>query len=143
MNVVHVSMAAPRYDAGTMEERRAHPRVPVELRVAYRKLNGFFADYTRNISRGGTFIPTTRTVEPGTVFRFHLEVPGRPEPFALEGVVVRNAGPDEQPGVGIRFRWQDEAARRRFEEAVEAMLVASFGEEVARRMLDRGTGDGH
>ncbi len=136
-------MAAPGYDDRTMEERRAHPRVAVELRVAYRKLNGFFADYTRNISRGGTFIPTTRSVEPGTVFRFRLEVPGRAEPFELEGVVVRNAGSGEQAGVGIRFQWHDDAARRRFEDAVEAMLVASFGEEVARRMLDRGDAGGH
>ena len=33
----------------------------MELQVAYEKLNAFFADYTRNISKGGTFIPSRRS----------------------------------------------------------------------------------
>src|SRR5690348_1888069 len=37
-------------------ERRDGPRVPIELKVEYKKLNSFFADYTKNISKGGTFI---------------------------------------------------------------------------------------
>jgi type IV pilus assembly protein PilZ len=71
-------------------ERRQHARRPVELQVAYEQLNAFFADYTRNISKGGTFIRSTRSLPLGTVFRFRLVVPGRSVPFELEGVVVRN-----------------------------------------------------
>ena len=37
-------------------ERRAEVRRPIELKVEYKRLNTFFADYTKNISRGGTFI---------------------------------------------------------------------------------------
>ena len=136
-------MAAPGYDGGRMGERRAHVRVPVELRVAYRNLNGFFADYTKNISRGGTFIPTRKHVEPGTVFRFRLVVPGRSEPFELEGVVVHGGTADGEAGVGIRFQWEDDAARRHFEEVVERMLASSFGEDVARKLLARGPDGGH
>jgi type IV pilus assembly protein PilZ len=124
-------------------ERREHPRTPVELQVAYEQLNAFFSDYTRNISKGGTFIPTRRTVPLGTVFRFRLLVPGRPAPFELEGVVVRNGTDGEEPGVGIRFRWADEERRRSFEGAVEAMMTASFGVDVARSLLDRGAGRDH
>ena len=110
----------------------------MELQVAYEKLNAFFADYTRNISKGGTFIPSRRSLPLGTVFRFRLVVPGRPVPFELEGVVVRNGTHGDEPGVGIQFRWSDEERRREFEEAVEAMMTASFGPEVARQLLDRG-----
>src|SRR5690606_4678270 len=41
-------------------DKRAHPRIPIELRVDYPKLNAFFADYTRNISKGGTFVRTAQ-----------------------------------------------------------------------------------
>ena len=120
------------------QERREHARKPVELQVAYEKLNAFFADYTKNISKGGTFIPSRRSLPLGTAFRFRLVVPGGPVPFELEGVVVRNGTDGDEPGVGIQFRWSDEERRREFEEAVEAMMTASFGPEVARQLLDRG-----
>jgi type IV pilus assembly protein PilZ len=126
-----------------MPDRREHARAPVELQVAYEKLNSFFADYTKNISKGGTFIRTTRTVPLGTEFRFRLVVPGRASPFELDGVVIRNGSDGEEPGVGIRFRWGDEARRREFEAVVEAMMTASFGPVVARQLIDRGNGGGH
>lgn len=125
------------------EDRREHPRTAVELQVAYEKLNAFFSDYTRNISKGGTFIPTRRTVPVGTVFRFRLVVPGRSTPFELEGVVVHSGTDGPEPGVGIRFRWSDDARRKQFEAAVEAMMTASFGPVVTRQLLDPGGEGGH
>jgi len=125
------------------QERREHARKAVELQVVYEKLNAFFADYTKNISKGGTFIPSRRSLPLGTAFRFRLVVPGRSVPFELEGVVVRNDTEGDEPGVGIQFRWSDEERRREFEEAVEAMMTASFGPDVARQLLDRGGEDGH
>lgn len=125
------------------EDRREHARAAVELQVAYEKLNAFFADYTKNISKGGTFIPTRRTVPVGTVFHFRLLVPGRSVPFELEGVVVRSGADGPEPGVGIRFRWSDDALRRQFEAAVEAMMTASFGPVVTRQLLDPGGGGDH
>ena len=126
-----------------MPERREHARTPVMLQVAYERLNSFFADYTRNISKGGTFIRASRTVPLGTVFRFRLVVPGRASPFELEGVVVRHGEEGEEPGVGIQFRWSDDERRRQFEEIVEAMMTESLGPVVARQILDRGDDGGH
>src|SRR5512137_808304 len=126
-----------------MPERREHARAPVQLQVAYERLNSFFADYTRNISKGGTFIRASRTVPLGTVFRFRLVVPGRASPFELEGVVVRHGGDGEESGVGIQFRWSDDERRRQFEAIVEAMMASSFGAVVARQILDRGGDGGH
>jgi type IV pilus assembly protein PilZ len=126
-----------------MPERREHARAPVQLQVAYERLNSFFADYTRNISKGGTFIRASRTVPLGTVFRFRLVVPGRASPFELEGVVVRHGGDGEESGVGIQFRWSDDERRRQFEAIVEAMMASSFGAVVARQILDHGDDGGH
>ena len=44
------------------DDRRLAYRAPIELKVEYKRLNTFFADYTRNISRGGTFIGTDKPV---------------------------------------------------------------------------------
>ena len=51
-------------------------RRPIELKVEYKRLNTFFADYTKNISRGGTFIKTARPLPIGTEFLFKLFIPG-------------------------------------------------------------------
>ena len=69
------------------EEHREHARAPIELKVDYKKLNSFFADYTRNISKGGTFIKTRKVLPVGTRFLFRLSVPGRAVPFELNGDV--------------------------------------------------------
>jgi len=119
-------------------ERREHPRAPIELKVDYRKLNSFFADYTKNISKGGTFIKTSKPLPEGTRFLFHLVVPGREAPFELSGVVAHVAAEGEEPGMGIRFVWDDGGARREFEAAVERMMAESLGPELARKLLGEG-----
>ena len=60
---------------GEFGERRESGRAPIELKVEYKKLNTFFADYTRNISKGGTFIRTDHPLPVGTRFAFTLAVP--------------------------------------------------------------------
>ena len=76
-------------DDTATSERRAEPRRPIELKVEYKRLNTFFADYTKNISRGGTFIKTSRPLPVGTEFLFKLFVPGRGEPLTIHGEVQR------------------------------------------------------
>jgi type IV pilus assembly protein PilZ len=119
-------------------DRREHERAPIELRVEYRRLNGFFADYTRNISKGGTFIKTERALPVGTRFLFRLVVPGRAEPFELSGEVAHAGGTGEEAGVGIRFLWDDDGRRRDFEAAVESLMTESLGPLVTSRILRGG-----
>ena len=59
------------------EDKRQTDRVPIELKVEYKRLNTFFSDYTKNISKGGTFIKTKRPLDIGTEFVFQLHVPAR------------------------------------------------------------------
>jgi type IV pilus assembly protein PilZ len=116
-------------------DKRAHDRAPIELKVDYRKLNTFFADYTKNISKGGTFIRTQRMLPVGTRFLFQLGLPGRAEPFPLRGEVVHALTGGEEPGMGIRFVWSDEAERLEFERAVEALMAQSLGPHLAHRLM--------
>jgi type IV pilus assembly protein PilZ len=118
-----------------MIENRQHGRAPIELKVDYRKLNSFFADYTKNISKGGTFIKSGKTLPVGTRFIFRLSVPGRDSPFELNGEVVRIAAAGEEPGMGIRFVWADELERIEFERVVEQSMERSLGVELTSNLL--------
>jgi type IV pilus assembly protein PilZ len=125
-------------------DRRRAPRAPIELKVEYKRLNSFFADYTRNISRGGTFIRTQKPLDIGTEFMFQLYIPTLPDPLELRGRVqwvVRpdaTPGDDEQdPGMGIGFVYGSEADRHRIEAIVERLMVDSLGTQISERLLKK------
>jgi type IV pilus assembly protein PilZ len=124
------------------EDRRDDSRTPIELKVSYKRVNSFFADYTRNISRGGTFIATARPLTMGTEFVFALEVPGLDEPLRLNGRVIWTTEPENATranpaGMGIEFQYVDAAERRGTEVIVERLLVRELGEELTRDLLGK------
>ena len=119
-----------------MTDHREHARVPIELEVRYKRLNSFFADYTRNISKGGSFIETKNPLPPGTTFLFKLSVPGCPGGFEVAGEVVRAETGGRGTGMAIRFNWSDPAARAAFEQQVEKLMADSLGPLVAAGLLD-------
>jgi type IV pilus assembly protein PilZ len=120
-----------------MPEHREHPRAPIELKVDYKKLNSFFADYTKNISKGGTFIKTRKTLPIGTRFLFRLTVPGREEPFELSGEVVHASPSGDDPGMGIKFVWGAQGDRAAFEGVVETLMADSLGPLVTENLLKK------
>lgn len=114
------------------DDRRSAPRAPIELRVEYKRLNSFFADYTRNISRGGTFVSTDRPLEVGTDFVFKLSVPNLAEPLVLKGkvqwiITPEQASDERGPGMGIGFVFDSELERERVEASVEKLMIESLG----------------
>src|SRR5207237_9406223 len=91
-------------------DRRTAPRGPIRLRVDYERMNAFFADYTKNISKGGTFIKTSRPLPVGTRFLFALAVPALSEPVTLDGEVTwmlkdEDAAASQDAGMRIRLVW--------------------------------------
>jgi type IV pilus assembly protein PilZ len=117
------------------QDRRRLARMPVELRIEYRRMDTFFADFTKNISRGGTFVKTPRPLPLGTKFSFQLAVPGVPQPFALVGEVRWTSAEGRDPGMGVRFVWENDAERLAFEKVVEDLMVDTLGAEEAARLL--------
>jgi type IV pilus assembly protein PilZ len=124
-------------DLKTGAEARTHGRAPIELKVDYQKLNSFFADYTKNISKGGTFIKTKKSLPMGTRFLFRLNVPNRPAPFELVGEVVWTKPDGEDAGMGIRFIYSDEHQRGDFEAVVEQLMADSLGPELTAKLLNK------
>jgi type IV pilus assembly protein PilZ len=125
-------------------DRRIAHRAAIELNVEYKRLNTFFADYTRNISKGGTFIRTDRPLDVGTEFVFALGIKSLSEPLRLRGRVkwiVRpaDATPDSPAGMGIEFQYADDEERRETEAVVERLMAAELGDHLAARLLGRKT----
>src|SRR5262249_28519156 len=113
-----------------------------------KKLNTFFADYTRNICKGGTFIKTRKPLDEGTEFVFKLVVPRLPKPLAIRGEVkwvVRpgtdppadSSGPHES-GMGIRFIYASDEERKAIESVVERLMIDSLGQLIYSKLMDRG-----
>ena len=118
-------------------ESRQHVRAPIELKVDYKKMNSFFADYTKNISKGGTFIKTKKPLPIGTRFLFKLSIPHRDNPFELLGEVVWSKSDGEEPGMGIRFIYTGDNQRSEFEGVVEKLMADSLGSDLTGKLLNK------
>jgi type IV pilus assembly protein PilZ len=127
----------------SVEDQRRDDRAQITLRVDYKRLNTFFADYTRNISKGGTFIRTTKPLPIGTQFVFVLSVPTEKDSQLrllgeVKWIVEEAAATQEQPpGMGIRFVFADDADRARVEAFVERLMRDALGPELSGKLLDK------
>ena len=126
-------------------DRRREARAPIELKVEYKRLNTFFYDYTKNISKGGTFIKTERPLDVGTIFLFKLILPAQAEPLELRGEVrwvVKEGEPlppqvaaGHEAGMGIKFVYDSADQRKGLELVVERMMVDSLGPLIYQRLV--------
>ena len=130
-------------EAGQAAERRTEVRQPIELKVEYKRLNSFFADYTKNISRGGTFIRTNRPLPVGTEFLFKLFVPNLETPLSIHGEVQRVVTEEEaeadggDPGMAIRFVYREGDDQGTIARTVEKLMVDSLGQRLYSRLMEQ------
>lgn len=129
------------------DDRRGEGRAAIELKVEYKRLNSFFADYTKNISRGGTFIKTNRPLPIGTEFVFKLFVPHLERPLAIHGEVqwvVTEAEAEAQgaePGMGIRFVYKTGDPQAEIARSVEKLMIDSLGQRLAAKLMEHARED--
>jgi type IV pilus assembly protein PilZ len=126
-------------------DRRSSPRHHITLRVDYKRMNTFFADYAKNISKGGTFIRTSKPLDVGTEFVFVLSIPGQVEQLQLHGEVMwtvaeSQATDQRAAGMGIRFRFEDDSERKDLEDFVEKLMSDKLGGLVASKLLGKARG---
>ena len=123
-------------------EKRIEERAAIQLRVDYKRLNTFFADYTKNISKGGTFIRTTKPLDVGTEFVFVLSVPSHNTQLELKGEVVWVVGedtatPDNPAGMGIKFKFTGDEERAKVDDFVEKLMDDALGKHISTKLLRR------
>ena len=134
---------------GSEKNRRSAARQPIELKVEYKRLNTFFADYTKNISRGGTFIKTARPLPIGTEFVFRLVVPDLERPLAIHGEVARivdaqtAAATNTDAGMAIKFMYRTGDSQQDIALLVEQLMGDSLGARLSAKLLShvRSRGD--
>src|SRR4051812_49302161 len=137
------SAAAPwRIEEGGADEKRGEDRAAITLRVDYKRLNTFFADYTKNISKGGTFIRTHRPLDVGTEFVFVLSVPSHNKQLELKGEVMWVVGEDiataDNPaGMGIKFKFTNDQERSAVDDFVEKLMDEALGHHISTKLLKR------
>jgi type IV pilus assembly protein PilZ len=123
-------------------DRRTAERHAITLKVDYKRMNTFFADYAKNISKGGTFIRTSKPLDVGTEFVFVLSIPGEADQLQLKGQVMwtvdEASATEEHPaGMGIRFRFTDDSEREQLEGFVEKLMNEKLGGLVAGKLLGK------
>jgi len=98
------------------EEQRRTSREPVTLFVEYEGADDLVGDFTDNLSSGGTFVTTNRTLPIDTPIQLVLSFPGLLEPISIDGTVrwTRGDNAADDAGAGIEFapgpRWNALAA---------------------------------
>jgi len=87
------------------EEKRRAAREPVTLFVEYEGADDLVGDFTDNLSSGGTFVTTNRSLPIGTHVQLVLSFPGLLQPIAIDGTVRWTRGDNAagDPGAGIEF----------------------------------------
>ena len=100
----------------------------------------FFADYTKNISKGGTFIKTNKPLRIGTEFIFKLHIPSLDEPLSLLGsvqwvVTPEQATHDEPAGMGIEFVYSDTDQKDAIHNRVEKLMIENLGYHLYTKLV--------
>ena len=112
-------------------ERRAAPRVLVDLEVDYASEDTYLFAYIMDISETGIFVRTTTPEPPGTHLNLRFSPDNATRPLELEGEVIwvnpyRPGAPDNlHPGMGIRFVALDDEVRDRLLELVRRFAYLS------------------
>jgi type IV pilus assembly protein PilZ len=127
---------------GEADDRRSSERHAITLRVDYKRMNTFFADYAKNISKGGTFIRTSKPLEVGTEFVFVLSIPEQREQLQLRGEVMwtvdeTDTADDRPAGMGIRFRFEGDGERQKLEKFVGDLMSEELGSVVTAKLLGK------
>ncbi len=121
------------------EHKRDKPRVPIEIRVEYKRVNAFISDFTRDISGTGLFIRTEHPLEVGEECLFTLQIPGL-SPITLRGAVRRvvtvdEAGDDAHPGMGVELLFDDDTEREALTNLVDSLMVEHLGNALYQRLV--------
>ena len=105
-------------------ERRAAPRVLVDLEVDYASEDNYLFAYITDISETGIFVRTTSPEQPGTRLNLRFRPDDASDQIEIEGEVIwvnpyRPGAPDNlHPGMGIRFVALDDEVRDRLLELI-------------------------
>jgi len=112
---VEEPVVAAAGDAVAAEEHRASHRVALAVDIHLASDSHFFSGLSGDISEGGLFLSTYRSLPVGSCVEIELSLPGAIEPVHARGEVrwVRDHSTGQPQGVGIAFDHLEDADRER------------------------------
>lgn len=118
------------------QHKRVRPRVPIEIRVDYKRVNAFISDFTRDISGTGLFIRTDTPLDIDTECLFTLQVPSL-DAITLRGRVTRivEPGAAEEAGMGVELVFDDAAEKQALTDLVDSLMVEHLGNALYQRLV--------
>ena len=119
------------------QQKRRAPRVPIELRVEYKRVNAFIADFTRDVSGQGLFVRTDEPLPLDSECLFTLSVPKMPGTLTLRGMVRRVVPPGgaEEAGMGVEVVFEDDEERQALRQLIDDLMVEHLGANLFGKML--------
>jgi uncharacterized protein (TIGR02266 family) len=108
-------MSAEQDDPTKEAERRASPRVPVEMWVEESTDRELYFQRGANISMGGLYLERTIPHNRGTVINLRFTLPGETSPIKVHGEIVNVGDTPEDLGMGLRFVDLSDTDRARIE----------------------------
>ncbi len=100
------------------DEKRRDTREAIKLVVEYDGAEDLIGDYTENLSSGGTFLVTSRSLQVGTRVCLVLAFAGLLERITIAGTVRWVRG-EAAGGAGVGIEFEPGAARDRLAKAIE------------------------
>jgi uncharacterized protein (TIGR02266 family) len=118
-------------------EKRRDPRVPLVLRVEYPGEPDALRDATENLSAGGLFIRTERTLADGERVPLVVSFPGLLDPIEVEVEVVRRraASPAAPAGLAVKIPADRVDDRHKLARLAETARAGGGGARRAYRIL--------
>lgn len=117
----------------THDDRRAFPRLDVELKVRFQSASEVVEEYVRNISAGGLFVATGRILARDTIVRVTLELPDGQPAGSAQAVVVHVVSEEQAKktgtaaGVGVQLLDTEDEFRERLAKYVQS-VARSIGD---------------
>ncbi|HLU66352.1 MAG TPA: PilZ domain-containing protein [Kofleriaceae bacterium] len=125
------------YARGGLLNLRETRRLPLRFAVTYGGINGPCKTFTRDINEEGVFVITEDPLPEGSEVHLLLTIPNRPAQLSLAGVVSHTVVVEDEdiPGMGIRFRYQDDAQREDVVRAIDELERLFIEDKLAEEHL--------
>jgi len=102
-----------------LKERRAAPRIPVEMWVEESTDRELYFQRGANLSVGGIFLERTIPHSKGTVVNLQFTLPDESTPIKVRGEIVNVGEAIEDLGMGVKFLDLSDGDRRRIQEFID------------------------
>lgn len=121
------------------EERRQYKRIDAQIEVSFPTPEAYVVEYTKNISKGGIFVKTSKLPDPNAVVELKMRFPDSKEATSILARVARTVAVSDPErsgehlyGVGFYFIEWSMRAKQLFENFYQQLQGAESDDETPK-----------